>query len=364
MSSQQLPLHNLHESKGARFGDFAGYQMPMRYEGGAIAEHEWCRSQAALFDVSHMGVIELWGNSAATALEQIVPAAISELALDRGRYTFFTNEDGGVLDDLIVTNRGDHLQLVVNAGTKHDDLEYLRAHIDDQCEVSDLVDVAILALQGPEAINIISAFHPVMATTAFGWGHVVQLGDSDAWASRSGYTGEDGVELILPSHSAVSTVDLLLSDDRVRLAGLAARDSLRLEAGLCLYGHDLGPDISPIEAGLTWTIQKRRRREGGYIGADIIGRQISEGPPRVRIGLSSEKRPVREDSTLHDAAGTEIGFVSSGGFGPSFGGPIAMGFVTPEFAEPGTSLTAIQRGREIPIITSPLPFVPHNYYRG
>ena len=364
MSSIELPLHHLHESHGARFGEFAGYQMPMRYDGGAVAEHEWCRSQAALFDVSHMGVIELWGDHRAEALEQLVPAAISELAINRGRYTFFTNAAGGVMDDLMVTNRGDHLQLVVNAGTKHDDLAHLRSQIGDQCEISDLTDSAILALQGPMAIEIMSEFVPDLATTSFGWGRPVRFGDSNAWVSRSGYTGEDGVELILPNDEVTSTVARLLSDERVRLAGLAARDSLRLEAGLCLFGHDLAPDITPIEAGLTWAIQKRRRSEGGYLGSDIIGSQLSNGTARSRVGLLSEKRPVREDSTLHASDGTEIGFVSSGGFGPTFGGPIAMGYVSNDFSSLGTSLTAVQRGKEIPMTVAPLPFVPHNYYRG
>ena len=364
MSSIELPLHHLHESHGARFGEFAGYQMPMRYDGGAVAEHEWCRSQAALFDVSHMGVIRLRGDQRAEALEQLVPAAISELAINRGRYTFFTNDQGGVTDDLMVTNRGDHLQLVVNAGTKHDDLAHLRSRIGDQCEISDLEDSAILALQGPLAMEIMCGFDPELATTSFGWGRQVRFGDSQAWVSRSGYTGEDGVELILPNHDVASTVARLLSDERVQLAGLAARDSLRLEAGLCLFGHDLAPDISPIEAGLTWAIQKRRRTEGGFIGADVIMDQIANGTTRTRVGLRSEKRPVREDSTLHDTNDNEIGFVSSGGFGPTFDGPIAMGFVQAEFSEVGTSVMAVQRGKEIPMTVSSLPFVPHNYYRG
>lgn len=364
MSSTKLMLHTLHEHSGARFGDFAGYDMPMRYGDGAVAEHEWCRTHAALFDVSHMGTIYLRGEDAAAALETIVPASISDLAEGRSRYTFLTTENGGVLDDLMVTNRGDYLQLVVNAGTKHDDLTHIRNSIANRCSVSDLGDTAILALQGPAAVSVISEFDPEFGTVAFGWGRDVTFGSVQAWTSRSGYTGEDGVELIIPTSDAQAVADLLLNDERVRLAGLAARDSLRLEAGLCLYGHDLSTEISPIEAGLTWAIQKRRRQEGGFLGSEVILDQIQNGTQRTRVGLVSDKRPVREDSTLHDETGNEIGFVSSGGFGPSFDGPIAMGFVQTEFSEVGTAVVALHRGKEIPMTVHPLPFVPHNYYRG
>lgn len=336
----------------------------MRYDDGAVAEHEWCRNAAALFDVSHMGVIEIRGDARAEALESMVPAALAELAVDRGRYTFFTNETGGVLDDLMVTNRGDYLQLVVNAGTKHDDLAHLQSTIGQQVEVSDLLDTAILALQGPQATDVILPHAPQLATMAFGYGAAISIAGADAWASRSGYTGEDGFELITKAADADAVAATLLGDERVRLAGLAARDSLRLEAGLCLYGHELTPEISPIEAGLLWAIQKRRRTEGGFPGATIIQRQISDGTLRTRVGLASEKRPVREESTLVDSSGAEIGFVSSGGFGPSYNGPIAMGYVPPNFSQPGQQVTAVQRGKEIPMTVTKLPFTPHNYYRG
>lgn len=360
----QIPLHRLHREAGARFGTFAGYDMPMRYEDGAVAEHEWCRNAAALFDVSHMGVIEIRGDERAVALESLVPAALSELAVDRGRYTFFTNGAGGVLDDLIVTNRGEYLQLVVNAGTKHDDLAHLRSNIGDRVDISDLLDTAILALQGPEAVDALLLHAPELGSLTFGHGAEIRIGAASAWASRSGYTGEDGFELIIGASDAEELASQLLTDPRVRLAGLAARDSLRLEAGLCLYGHELTPDISPIEAGLLWAIQKRRRAEGGFPGADTIQHQIADGPPRSRVGLTSEKRPVREESLLIDDAGTEIGFVSSGGFGPTFNGPIAMGYVPPPYQQPGQTITAVQRGKEIPMTVTELPFAPHNYYRG
>jgi len=360
----QIPLHTLHSEAGARFGTFAGYDMPMRYEAGAVAEHEWCRNAAALFDVSHMGVIEIRGDNRALALESVVPAAVTELAVDRGRYTFFTSESGGVLDDLIVTNRGDYLQIVVNAGTKHDDLAHLRSSIGDQVEVSDLLDTAILALQGPQAVAALLPHAPELGNLTFGYGSEIRIGGATAWASRSGYTGEDGFELIIDASDADELATILLSDERVKLAGLAARDSLRLEAGLCLYGHELTPDISPIEAGLLWAIQKRRRIEGGFPGAETIQQQIIEGPPRTRVGLSSDKRPVREESVLLDDAGTEIGFVSSGGFGPTFDGPIAMGYVPPDHQRSGQTITAVQRGKENPMTVTELPFTPHHYYRG
>jgi aminomethyltransferase len=360
----QIPLQNLHDDAGARFGTFAGYDMPMRYEDGAVAEHDWCRNAASLFDVSHMGVIEIRGDERAVALESLVPAALTELAVDRGRYTFFTNEAGGVLDDLIVTNRGDYLQLVVNAGTKHDDLAHLRSNIGDGVEISDLLDTAILALQGPQAVDVLLPHASDLKGLTFGYGAEIRIGGATAWASRSGYTGEDGFELIINATDAEELGSILLTDERVELAGLAARDSLRLEAGLCLYGHELTPEISPIEAGLLWAIQKRRRSEGGFPGAETIQQQITEGPPRSRVGLTSEKRPVREKSLLVDGTGTEIGFVSSGGFGPTFDGPIAMGYVPPEYQQPGQTITAVQRGKEIPMTVTELPFAPHNYYRG
>ncbi len=360
----QIPLHNLHSEAGARFGTFAGYDMPMRYEAGAVAEHEWCRNAAALFDVSHMGVIEIRGDERALALESIVPAALTELAVDRSRYTFFTNEAGGVLDDLMVTNRGDYLQLVVNAGTKHEDLAHLRSAIGDRVDISDLLDTAILALQGPQAVDVLLPHAPDLNGLTFGYGAEIHIDGATAWASRSGYTGEDGFELIIDAAHAEELASTLLSDERVELAGLAARDSLRLEAGLCLYGHELTPDITPIEAGLLWAIQKRRRTEGGFPGAETIQRQIADGPPRIRVGLTSDKRPVREESLLIDEASTEIGFVSSGGFGPTFDGPIAMGYVPPGYQEPGQSITAVQRGKEIPMTVTELPFAPHNYHRG
>jgi aminomethyltransferase len=358
------PLHDLHAARGARFGEFAGYDMPMRYEDGAVAEHNWTRTAVSLFDVSHMGVVRLTGDDAAVALETIVPSSITPVAEGRGRYTFLTNESGGVIDDLIVTNRGDHLQLVLNAGTKHNDLDHIRRHIGDRCEISDLQPMAILALQGPQAASVLSEHRSDVAELTFGFGAEVEIGGVKAFASRSGYTGEDGFELIVPADGAAAFAEMLLQEERIKLAGLAARDSLRLEAGLCLYGHDLSEEISPIEAGLTWAIQKKRREEGGFLGDTVILDQISNGVTRQRVGIQSKKRPVREGSTLHDENGREIGFVSSGGFGPTVEAPVAMGFVEPAFVEVGTQITAHQRGKEVAMTVASLPFAPHRYYRG
>ncbi len=358
------PLHELHSAHGARFGEFAGYDMPMRYDDGAVAEHNWTREAVSLFDVSHMGVVRVTGSDAAVALETLVPSSITPVAEGRGRYTFLTNESGGVIDDLIVTNRGDHLQLVLNAGTKHDDLTHIRSHIGDRCEISDIQPMAILALQGPQAVSVLSEYRADVADLTFGFGTEVTIGGVSVFASRSGYTGEDGFELILPADGASAVADLLLSEHRVKLSGLAARDSLRLEAGLCLYGHDLSPEISPIEAGLTWAIQKRRREEGGFIGDNVILDQIANGVQRTRVGLQSAKRPVREGSTLHDVDGRQVGFVSSGHFGPSMNAPVAMGFVEPAFSAVGSSVMAYQRGKEVPMTIADLPFVAHRYYRG
>ncbi len=358
-----IPLHDLHQESGARFAEFAGYSMPMRYEAGAMAEHLHTRSAAGLFDVSHMGLIQVSGEDVGSALETIVPSNMTDLPVGRNRYTFLLNGHGGIIDDLMVTNAGDHYGLVVNAGTKEDDLAHLRALIGDRVEVSDIVPAALLALQGPAASDVLAHLDPSAADLTFSNGAVLELAGTRAWVSRSGYTGEDGFELIIQPGDAEPVVRLLLADDRVMLAGLAARDSLRLEAGLCLYGHDLTPEITPIEAGLTWAIQKRRRVEGGFLGADVIRQQIASGTARRRIGFVGEARPVREGSTLHLPDGTEVGWVTSGTYGPTAGRPVGMGYVATAHTEIGTHLVASQRGKEVPVEVSPLPFVPHRYAR-
>lgn len=358
-----IPLHDLHVELGARFAEFAGYSMPMRYEAGGMAEHLHTRAAAGLFDVSHMGVLTVSGPGPAAALEGLVPSAIRELPVGRNRYTFLLNDDGGVIDDLMVTNRGDHFQLVVNAGTKEQDLAHIRGRLGSTADVSDLIPSVLLALQGPAAVEVLAALAPEVTDLAFSQGGVFELEAASTWVSRSGYTGEDGYELIIEQDAAEPLVRRLLGDDRVMPVGLAARDSLRLEAGLCLYGHELTEQITPVEAGLTWAIQRRRREEGGFPGAEVIRRQVTDGPHRVRIGFTGERRPVREDSTLHLADGTEVGWVTSGTFGPSVGHPVGMGYVTIDHSAVGTALIASQRGKEIPVKISPLPFVPHRYAR-
>ena len=359
--TRRIPLHDLHVGAGARTAEFAGYEMPMRYEAGAVAEHLHTRSAAGLFDVSHMGVLTVSGNGVAEGLESVMPSAFLQLGEGRNRYSFLTNESGGVIDDLMVTNRGDHFQLVVNAATKEADLAHLRSHLSG-LEVSNLLPTAILAIQGPEAVAVVADLAPKVAGLAFSHGASITLAGVEVWASRSGYTGEDGLELVIDADGAEAVAQLLLADARVALAGLAARDSLRLEAGLCLYGHDLSEGISPVEAGLTWAMQKRRREEGGFPGDEVILRHLADGPPRRRIGFTTERRPVREGSTLHLPDGEEVGFVSSGGFGPSADQPIGMAYVATEHADRAT-FTARQRGKEVAITVADLPFVPHRYAR-
>jgi aminomethyltransferase len=308
-----------------------------------------------------MGVIAVSGVGAAEGLETVMPSAFTQLAVGRNRYSFLTNDRGGVIDDLMVTNRGDHFQLVVNAATKEDDLAYLRSRLSG-VEVSDLFPSAILAIQGPEAVGVLAEHASEVADLGFSFGAEVVVDGAQVWVSRSGYTGEDGLELVMAAEDAATVAGALLTDERVGLAGLAARDSLRLEAGLCLYGQDLKPEITPVEAGLTWAIQKRRRAEGGFPGADVIIDQIENGAPRRRIGFTTEKRPVREGVKLHLEDGTEVGFVSSGGFGPSVDRPIGMAYVASEYAN-RTTFTAHQRGKEVAVTVADLPFVPHRYAR-
>ena len=360
-----VPLHDLHVGLGARFAPFAGYEMPLRYAEGAIAEHLWTRSSASLFDVSHMGVFEVSGAGAVDALETVVPSALRELAVGAGRYTFFpTGDGGGVLDDLIVTRLApDRFQLVVNAGNKHVDRRHVLEHLGDRpdVEVGGFDDVGILALQGPLAADVLtSVAGPAPAGLAFGNQADHPVAGVTCRISRSGYTGEDGFELIVPVDGLADVAAALLADERVRPAGLGARDSLRLEAGFCLHGNDLSADINPIAAGLGWTVQRRRREEGGFAGADRLLAEIADGPARRRVGLAvGGRRPVRPGATLTDPSGDVVGEVTSGTFGPSVDAPIAMGYVDTDLATPGTELLAVERGRPEPVTVATLPFVAH-----
>lgn len=364
----RTPLHGLHLEYGARMVPFAGYEMPVQYPGGIIYEHKHTRSLAGLFDVSHMGQIRLDGADAAAALESLVPMDIAGLGEMCQRYALFTNPRGGIQDDLMVTNAGDHLFLVVNAACKAQDIAYLRTHLAGRCGIHELADRALMALQGPAAADVLGRFAPQLRNMLFMTAAHATLAGAECFVTRSGYTGEDGFEISVPAGRAEELARLLLAEDEVAPVGLGARDSLRLEAGLCLYGHDIDETTTPVEAALVWAIQKVRRRrgsrEGGFPGAEIILRQIEDGARRKRVGLLPEGRtPVREGAELTTSEGRVVGRVTSGGFGPSVGGPVAMGYVEADCAEPGTLLGAMVRGRALPVAAAKMPFVQRRYYR-
>jgi aminomethyltransferase len=365
----KTPLYKLHVELGARMVPFAGYEMPVQYPAGIIKEHLHTRSQAGLFDVSHMGQIRLTGAHAALALEALVPVDIAGLAINRQRYALFTNEQGGILDDLMVANCGDHLFLVVNASRKHEDLLHLENRVAAQCTFEEIVDRALLALQGPLASAVLARFAPETAHIKFMDSIEVNFVHAACRVSRSGYTGEDGYEISVPADKAEELARLLLQQPEVAPVGLGARDTLRLEAGLCLYGHDIDQTTTPVEAGLSWALSKARRdggkRPGGYPGARTIMRQLDEGVTRQRVGLRpAERVPVREGAELCSADGHVIGKVTSGSFGPSVGTPIAMGYVATGCETAGTVVSAQVRGKPVALAVAELPFAPHRYFRG
>ena len=363
----QTPLHALHLELGGKMVPFAGYEMPVQYPLGILKEHTHTRSAAGLFDVSHMGQVRLHGADAAADLETLVPVDIIGLRAGRQRYALFTNEQGGILDDLMVTNAGDHLFVVVNAACKAQDIAHMRQHL--SCEIEQLNDRGLLALQGPQAGAVLARLAPASQTMVFMSAQSLSIDGINCFVTRSGYTGEDGFEISVPAAQAEQLARTLLAQPEVQPIGLGARDSLRLEAGLCLYGHDIDTTTTPVEASLTWAIQKARRaggaREGGFPGADIILRQFAEGVSRKRVGLRPQGRaPVREGVELTDKEGRVIGQVTSGGFGPSVGGPIAMGYVETAFAAPDTAINALVRGKLMPVTVAKMPFVEQRYYRG
>jgi aminomethyltransferase len=362
---KSTPLYDLHVELGGKIVNFAGWSLPVQYTAGIMAEHRHCREQAGLFDVSHMGqVIIAGGADAARAFEQLVPGNIDGLNVGNARYTVFTNDKGGVLDDLIVSRTGDDLFVVVNAGCRDADIAHMRAHLEADFEVEELTDRALLALQGPAAADVLEVHTPAAATLKFMQTMESTVAGVPARLSRLGYTGEDGFEISVAGADAPDLARRLLADERVLPIGLGARDSLRLEAGLCLYGHELTPDITPIEAGLRWSIGKRRREEGGFPGADIILEQLANGPARTLVGIRPEGRaPAREGTEIHDRDGRAIGLVTSGGFGPTVGGPVSMGYVPPSLAEPETEVVLMVRGKAHAARIAPLPFVPHRYKR-
>ena len=372
---KHTPLHALHLARGAKMVPFAGYDMPVQYAAGVLKEHLHTRSAAGLFDVSHMGQIALRARSgrvedAALALERLVPQDIVAVAPGRQRYAQFTNEDGGLLDDLMVANFGDHLFVVVNAACKQADEAHLRAHLSDSCTIEVLADRALIALQGPKAESALAKLGVDVSAMKFMDAGPRRIGAFDCFVSRSGYTGEDGFEISVPAADAEAFVTQLLENPDVLPIGLGARDSLRLEAGLCLYGHDIDTTTTPVEAALEWSVQKSRRnggaRAGGFPGAAKILAQFDAGAARRRVGLKAEGRaPVREGALLFaDAASTEpVGKVTSGGFGPSLNAPVAMGYVPFALAAVGTTVFAEVRGQRLPMKVSSTPFVPNTYKR-
>jgi len=370
---KRTALYELHVRLGARMVPFAGYDMPVQYPSGIIKEHLHTRTAAGLFDVSHMGQIALRGRSgrnaeAARALEALVPGDILGLAVGRQRYTMLTNADGGVLDDLMVSNRGDHFMLVVNAARKAFDEQHLRSHLSQPCVIEALNDRALIALQGPAAETVLAKFAPELASMRFMEVRDARLLDAPCVVSRSGYTGEDGFELSVPASAAAALCEALLRDPAVAPVGLGARDSLRLEAGLCLYGSDLDETTTPVEAALEWTIPKARRdggeRAGGFPGAETVLRQLARGTVRRRVGLRPEGPALmRGGSPLFrsETERTPAGIVTSGGFGVSLNAPIAMGYVPSAAVKLGTRLFAEVRAKRLAAVVSKLPFVPTRY---
>ena len=363
------PLHALHTELGARMVPFGGYDMPVQYPKGILAEHRHTRVAAGLFDVSHMGQVLLKGDAADAALESLVPVDIVDLGLFKQRYALFTNEAGGILDDLMVTRREHDLFLVVNAACKHQDIAHLQQHIGSRCTVEPLPEQALLALQGPQAVTALARLNPGVQRLVFMTGGHFALDGIDCFVTRSGYTGEDGFEISLPGNQAERLARALLAQPEVQPIGLGARDTLRLEAGLCLYGHDIDTTTTPVEGALTWAIQKVRRaggaRAGGYPGASVIDTQLAQGASRKRVGLiGSERVPVREGAQLVDANGAVIGQVTSGSLGPSVNQPVALAYVGTAHAALGTAVFALVRDKKVPLTIAPLPFVPNGYFRG
>jgi aminomethyltransferase len=356
----KTPLYDLHRQLGAKMVPFAGYEMPIHYPTGIVAEHIHTRNAAGLFDVSHMGVVEVYGDRATEFLESIIPIDLKEMSIGQIRYGLLMLETGGVLDDLLITRQENGYLLVINASRKQEDIDYLKVHLWGKVQLNIWDNPVILALQGPKAAEVLSSCYleivdmPFMTAKTFGKTHI----------SRTGYTGEDGFEILVTSQDGISLAQKIMQNKEVKPIGLGARDSLRLEAGLCLYGHELTESISPIEAGLAWSIGKRRRQEGGCLGMNHILHQLEEGPARRRVGLSLLPGSIpREGAEIHDESGNSIGFVSSGGHSPSLGHPIAMGYVNEQYASLNSKVFITVRSQEREAKVVKLPFVPHSYFK-
>jgi len=367
---KKTPLFDLHVELGGKMVPFAGYEMPVQYPLGVKKEHLQTREKAGLFDVSHMGQVKLTGANAAAALEKLVPVDIIDLPAGKQRYALFTNEDGGVMDDLMVTNYGDWIYVVVNAACKEQDVAHMQANLGDDVKLEVLDDRALVAIQGPEAAQAVARLAPEVNEMVFMDSRQMQIDGVDCLVSRSGYTGEDGFEISIPSAEADRLCRLFLEQPEIEAIGLGARDSLRLESGLCLYGHDIDTTTTPLEGSLIWAISKCRRtdgeRAGGFPGAEKVLSQIANKDwTRKRVGLLGEGRaPVREGVELFDEAGNKIGVVTSGTFGPTVGKPVAMGYVATEFSALETVVYAEVRGKKLPMTVSRMPFIEQRYYRG
>ena len=359
-----LPLDAWHRARGGRMVEFAGYWMPVQYE-GIMAEHLWVRESAGLFDVSHMGQLRLSGDGVETALEALLPADITGHPTNKARYSLLLNEDGGILDDLMLTREAEgQVYMVVNGATKWDDIGTLREGLDDAITLNHLEDQALLALQGPKAVDALARIVPGVEAMVFMQGRAFEWNGHALWISRSGYTGEDGFEISVPAEAVEALADAILAEPEVKPIGLGARDSLRLEAGLPLYGHDLDPETTPVAADLGFALSKRRREEGSFPGHARIMAERAEGPATKRVGLIVDGRqPVREGATVLDPASDILGRVTSGGFAPSVGAPIAMAYVPAALAAAGTKVTLVQRGKQHTATVTPMPFVPHRYVR-
>jgi aminomethyltransferase len=364
-STRKTVLYNLHVELGARMVPFAGYDMPVQYPDGIMTEHLHTREAAGLFDVSHMGQVVISGDDPAREIEALIPGDILALSPGEMRYSFLTNDQGGILDDLIVTRRENDLFVVVNAASKEQDIALLTEGLAGKANVTELTDRALVALQGPKASDVLARYAPEVATMSFMSYREVEIGGVLCFVTRSGYTGEDGFEISIPDGEAETICRKLLNEAEVKPIGLGARDSLRLEAGLCLYGHDLTAETTPISAGLIWAISKRRREEGGFPGADVIQAEIANKPAVKRVGILPEGRaPAREHTAITDEEGNTIGEITSGGFSPSLGVPIAMGYVPLDFSAVGTRINLLVRGKSRPAIVAKMPFVEQRYYRG
>ena len=370
---RKTPLYDLHRDLGAKLTEFAGYEMPVQYGLGILSEHQHTRAKAGLFDVSHMGQVILRGRSyteTALALEKLLPTDVLGLEVGRQRYGLLTTNSGGILDDLMFSNRGDHIFIVLNAACKNSDIKHLKSLLEPEILVEEVLNRALIALQGPASETVLGELNPQVKNMKFMDIETLSIAGAECWISRSGYTGEDGFEISIPATDAESVTRSILSNENVEFIGLGARDSLRLEAGLCLYGHDINQATTPVEASLTWAIQKVRRangeRAGGFIGSKIILKQLDEGTERKRVGFLPQTRaPMREGVEVFETERSKdtIGIITSGGYGPTVGHPVAMGYIDSKYAQNKNNLFGELRGKRVPVKVSKIPFVPLNFKR-